>query len=56
MCKSYIQRVGNLWRGALVSQLATSVRIAEMEVGTVGLDVLQRGFQQRIAERAAESD
>ena len=24
--------------------LATSVRIAEMEVGTVGVDVLQRGF------------
>lgn len=43
---SYIQRVGNIWRGLLVSQLATAVRNAESQAAMGGIDVLQRGFER----------
>ncbi len=40
----FIQRVGNVWRGLLVSQLATAVRNFESQAA-MGIDVLQRGFE-----------
>ncbi len=39
------QIAAKLWRGMLVTQLATHIRNFEVQVGRVGLDVLSRGME-----------
>lgn len=43
---STMRRIGNVWRGALVSQLATAVRNAETSVARVGVDVYVEGIEK----------
>jgi hypothetical protein len=43
---SFIRRVGNIWRGSLVSQLATAVRNFETSVMRGGVDVLVEGMER----------
>lgn len=43
------RRVSNVWRGALVTQLATAMRNAETQVGRIGVDVLQHGMDKMLA-------
>lgn len=43
---SFIRRVGNVWRGSLVSQLGTAVRNFETAVGRMGVDVYVEGIER----------
>ena len=39
------QRSSNIWRGILVTQLATAVRNLETQTGRLGIDVIDQGIQ-----------
>lgn len=43
---SFIRRVGNIWRGSLVSQLGTAVRNAQTAVARLGVDVMVEGMER----------